>query len=100
MLLIRLPSLVLIAAGAVLLVIAELVVEAKVVLLLVDVVLLMIVIQRMRPVSRAMMTLMIVKVLFHPSNHLAHLAFNSLDTTQGAPSPRLTLFLKHFFLIV
>ena len=99
MLLIRPPSLVLVAAGAVLLVIAELVVEAMVVLL-VDVVLLMIVIQRMRPVSRAMMTLMIVKVLFHPSNHLAHLAFNSLDTTQGAPSPRLTLFLKHFFLIV
>ena len=99
MLLIRPPSLVLVAAGAVLLVIAELVVEAMVVLL-VDVVLLMIVIQRMRPVSRAMMTLMIVKVLFHPSNHLAHLALNSLDSTQGALSPRLILFLNFFLLII
>ena len=73
-------TLVLVAAGAMLLFVAELVVEAMVVLL-VNVVLLMIVIQRMRPVSRAMMTLMMVKVLFHPSL----LAFNSLDTTQGAP---------------
>ena len=89
-------TLVLVAARAMLLVVAELVVEAMVVLL-VDIVLLMIVIQRMRPVSRPMMTLMIVKVLFHPSNHLAHLALNSLDTTQGALLPRLILFFKLFF---
>ena len=84
-------TLVLVAAGAMRLVVAELAVEAMVVLL-VDVVLLIIVIQRMRPVSRAMMTLMMVKVLFHPSLHLALPAFNSLDTTQGAPLPRLILF--------
>ena len=59
-------TLVLVAAGAVLLVVAELVVEAMVVLL-VDIVLLMKVIQRIRPVFRAMMTLMMVKILFHPS---------------------------------
>ena len=92
-------TLVLVAAGAMRLVVAELAVEAMVVLL-VDVVLLIIVIQRMRPVSRAMMTLMMVKVLFHPSLHLAFLAFNSLDTTQGASLPGLILFLNFFFLII
>ena len=35
-----------------------------------------------------------------PFEQLAHLAFNSLDTTQGAPSPRLILFLNFFLLIV
>ena len=68
MLLISPLTLVLVTAGAMLLVVAELVVEAMVVLL-VDVGLLRIVIQRMRPVSRAMMTLKMVKVLFHPSLH-------------------------------
>ena len=89
-------TLVLVATGAVLLVVAELVVEAMVVLL-VDIVLLMIVIQRIRPVSRAMMTLMMVKILFHNSYHLAHLAFNSLDTTQGVPPPRLILLLNFYY---
>ena len=99
MLLISPLTLVLVTAGAMLLVVAELVVEAMVVLL-VDVGLLRIVIQRMRPVSRAMMTLKTVKVLFHPSLHLALLAINSLNTTQGAPSPQLILFLNFFFLII
>ena len=99
MLLINPLTLVLVTAGAMLLVVAELVVEAMVVLL-VNVELLRIVIQRMRPVSRAMMTLKMVKVLFHPSLHLALLALNSLNTTQGAPSPQLILFLNFFFLII
>ena len=99
MLLIGPLTLVLVPAEAMLLVVAEPVVETMVVLL-VDVMLLMIVIQSMRPVSRAMMTLMIVKVLFHPSNHLAQLALNSLDTTQGALLPQLILFLNFFLLTI
>jgi len=73
------------------LVVGELVVEATVVLL-VNIVLLMVVIQWMRPVSRAMMTLMMVIVLLHPSICLMHLAFNSMDITRGVPSPQHILF--------
>ena len=96
MLLIGPPTPVLVAAGALLLVVAELVVQA-VVVLLVDVVLLIVF---QRPVSRAMMTMMLVKVPFHPSNQTRILAFNSLDTSQGAPSQRLILFLNFFLIIV
>ena len=76
-----------------LLVVAELVVEAMVVLL-VDVGLLRIVIQRMRPVSRAMMTLKMVKVLFHPSLHLALLAINKLPEyyTRGSLATAYSFF--------
>ena len=88
---------VLVAAGAVLLVVAELVGEV-VVVLLVDLVLLVVEIQRMRPPSRAMMTLMTMKVLLHRSSRES-LAFNSLVTLPGAPLPQLIRFLNFFLLI-